>query len=73
MAKNMNNLSSLPDIDEAERKLEVLPTGETVMHRKTLPFVQYSVKSNDPFMFTDSEGSWFVIYGHEGGPHKKRI
>lgn len=66
------NLSALPDIAELEQVIETLSTGETVIHRKVLPFVAWHYNPKDIFMFTDHEGQWFVVYGHEGGPHKRR-
>lgn len=67
-----DNLSALPDIATADSSIETLPTGETVQHRKPLKFVPHSIKGTDPFTFTDKDGSWFVVYGYEGGPHKSR-
>ena len=69
----INNLSSLPDISDSEVRMELLPDGETILHRIVLPFVEYSIKSSDPIMFNDEYGSWLVIYGHPGGPHKRRF
>ena len=76
-AENMdwrNNLSDLPDFDKACLIYETLPTGETVIHRKIIPFVKCEpMKGSDPVAFTDKDGAWFVVYGHEGGPHKSRV
>ena len=67
-----DNLSNLPDIADAERIVETLPTGETVVHRRVLPIKPMKLSGDDPLMFVDSEGSWFVDYLHEGGPYKRR-
>ena len=67
-----DNLSDLPDIADAELFEETLPTGETVVHRRCLKFVKWKKKDTDPVIFTDAEGSWFVVYGLEGGPYKRR-
>jgi hypothetical protein len=67
-----NNLSALPDIAKAENVLVILENGDTVIKRKILKFVQFKIKETDPVMFSDSEGSWFVVYGLEGGPYKRR-
>lgn len=67
-----DNLSALPDIQDAESEIEILPTGHAVRVRKALKFVPFPVKSDDPAMFTDKDGAWFVVYGMEGGPHKRR-
>jgi len=65
-------LSSLPDISELECEIETLPNGESILHRKTLSFVQHEYNPNDIVMFADDKGTWFVVYGYEGGPHKRR-
>jgi len=65
-----DNLSALPNIDECTT--ELLPNGDKVIRRKPVKFVPFEFKGTDPFMFTDADGHWFVVYGHEGGPHKRR-
>ena len=64
------NLSALPDLD-AECTKETLPSGITVLTSKSVNFVPYDVGETDPLTFTDAEGTWFVVYGREGGPHKR--
>ena len=66
-----DNLSSLPNIGDSETRMELLQNGETILHRIILPFVAWKFNSADPVMFTDEDGSWFVVYGHHGGPHKR--
>jgi len=67
-----NRLSDLPEFCEYEN--ETLATGETIRHRILPKFVGHpgGVGPNDIAAFTDAEGSWFVVYGYEGGPHKRR-
>ncbi len=69
-----DNLSNLPEFWKSCQVLETLDTGETVMHKKIPKFVKCDpIKGDDPMFFTDKDGSWTVVYGHEGGPHKRRM
>lgn len=67
------NLSALPDIDKAMEHRAIGDDGVTVIHRRPLAMVPFPMKSSDPAAFTDADGSWVVIYGYAGGPHKRRM
>ena len=65
-------LKALPEFNEYE--LEMLPTGETIRHRKIPKFAAYQQEDSDVAMFTDEKGKcWTVIYNCEGGPYKRRF
>ena len=71
------NLSSLPNIADAEATLKILPSGETVRVENVIPF-DYSDPKNVPrgnaaIAFTDEQGTWLVVYGLRGGPYKRRV
>lgn len=66
-------LSHLPDYDEATHLIKTLPNGTSVEERKVLRFIAHDSKPDDVFMFTDNKGSWTVMYNVEGGPYKRRI
>ena len=51
------NLSALPEVDVLENTQDLV----AIAH---IP--------DDPFMFVDADGVWFVVYGLEGGPYKRR-
>jgi hypothetical protein len=65
-----NNLSDLPE--EKDYINEVLEDGTTIRRRLPIKFCVDPVRHDDPFMFSDAEGAWFVIRGLEGGPYKRR-
>ena len=68
-----DNLSALPDFFGVCQERRISDTGETVLYRKTPLFVVWDYSASDPLLFSDEDGAWQVVYGHEGGPHKERF
>ena len=64
-------LSALPEFQDYE--IETLPNGSTIKYRKVPKFIAHKFDEDAVILFNDSEGSWVVDYGFEGGPYKRRF